>query len=152
MATSKPGPKRDPQHVAQVVVDASIMGDAAAAERHKISEMTVNRYRHLAEDDASVKELVSAKWAAADKDWSVGLSSAIKAQIEFLNRAAASASPIDADVIDAVTGALKTLADVALTSRMLDARIANRTGQAREADGPADGSNGEEPEGAGEVQ
>ena len=138
------GPNVDPERVAQIVVDASLIGDEAAAKRHNVSTKTVGRYRDLAQSDEVVSKLVAAKWEAADKDWSVGLSSAIKAQIEFLNRAATSASHTDPEVIREVTGALKTLADVALTSRMLDARIANRTGQAREADGPADGSTGEE--------
>ncbi|HSN29412.1 MAG TPA: hypothetical protein VLT45_24145, partial [Kofleriaceae bacterium] len=62
-------------------------------------------------------------WSAADKDWAKGLSTAIRGQIEFLNRAAQDADPKNPEAIKAVTGALDTLADVALTKRMLDARL-----------------------------
>lgn len=124
----KRGPKIDPEFIARVVVDATLLGDGTAAKRHNVSTKTVQRYREMAQSDANVSKLVSALWAAADKDWGKGLASALRGQIEFLNRATEKADPSNPEAITAVTGALETLADVALTKRMLDARLGPEAG------------------------
>lgn len=130
------GPKIDLDFAAQVLVDAAMLGDEAAAQRHKISDETVSRYRKLSQSDENLWKLVALKKRTAESQWADGLAGAIKGQIEFLQRAAQAADASDPHAIHAMAGSLKILADIALTSRMIDARLASRAGPEGAADRP----------------
>jgi hypothetical protein len=118
-----PGPKLDNDKIARIVLDAKLLGDESAAKRHDVSTKTVGRYKQLVEADSKLSDLVCEKLKLVEGDWGIGLASAIRGQIEFLNRAATCADASDPHAVHAIAGALKILADVALTSRMLDARL-----------------------------
>jgi hypothetical protein len=138
----KPGPKTDPNAIAQILVDAALLGDEAAAKRHTLSVRTIERYRAKSLSDRILSELVASKIRAAEGQWADGLAIAIKGQIAFLTKASQSANAADPSAIHSIAGALKILADVALTSKMLDARLARITG----AEGaPAGSSAGADP-------
>jgi hypothetical protein len=137
---TKPGPKLDPERVARILVDADLLGTDAAAARHKIHVRTVIRYRVLAERDRNLSDLVTRLKRSIGADWFEGLGAAIKAQIDFLTHAAAEANPRSASSVNAVTNALKALAEVGLTSQVVNARIADQNREVREEDDLADGA------------
>jgi len=133
------GPRIDLHAAARLLVEADLFGDDVAAKRHNVSDKTVRRYRKLQQTCPELGQLVREKAAAGiealhgdpDGDWCKDLGPAIREQIAFLRKAAQAVDPSDPKAIYSVAGALKILADVALTSRVLDARIAGSTGTLR---------------------
>jgi len=117
----------DPDFIARVLIEASILGDEAAAARYNISVRTVERYRAKLAADPRLAAFVAGKKKASEAEWAHGLASALKGNIDFLNRASAQADPSSPEAIHAVAGALKILAEVSLASKMLDVRLAERS-------------------------
>jgi hypothetical protein len=133
----KRGPKIDLAVAARILVDAAMLGDEAAAKRHNVSTKTVSRYRALAATDDNLSKVVGQASKLASREWASDLGAAIKGQIGFLKRAAQEADPKSPAAVHAVADALEILADVALTSEMLDARLAEQADSDREEDRPA---------------
>jgi hypothetical protein len=135
----KPGRKIDLDLAARILVDARYMGMDAAAARHNVSSITAKRYAVLAESDPILKQKVQEKLALAetklDGNWIESLPGAIKGHVEFLQRASRVADPQDPKAIYSIAGALKILTDVALTSRVIDARLSNTDRPDREEAG-----------------
>lgn len=55
------GERLDPEHVACVLADAFVLGDASAARKWRISKRTVQRYRSVASKDPKLTAAVAAK-------------------------------------------------------------------------------------------
>lgn len=66
---SKPGPTQDPHIIAQVLVDAAVLGDAIAAQQHCLSERTIQRYRAKYAEDPTVSGLVAEQKKKLTADW-----------------------------------------------------------------------------------
>jgi len=75
------------------------------------------------DDDRTLADLVQQKRQKAEEDWAEELPDAIRASIDYLRRAAGKAEESDPEVIHAVAGALKMLAHVGMTKKVLDARL-----------------------------
>ena len=119
---------------AQVLADAAIFGDAKAVARAGITSQTLRNYRKRMSEDETLLHYFAQKKALLEREWSQELAPAIRNGIDFLSRAAQVAEPSDPDAIHAVAGAVKILTGVSLTQRILDARLAERSGQDMAAD------------------
>jgi hypothetical protein len=117
---------------AAVLVEAAYYGDKAAAERNGVSVRSVENYRARLEDDIELVAIFAIKKQQFDESWADELPGAIRAGIQFLAKAAREADPKDAQTIYSMAGALKILADVTLTKRVLDARLTGRGEPERE--------------------
>lgn len=120
----------DKEFAATVILEAIYLGDEKAAQRYDISIKSVERYRKLwAQGDKELVEFVRMKRQAFDREWAQSLPLALQQSVEFLGKAAAAAKE-DRNVlrnpmmISAMAGAMKLLADVHYTGKIIDARIA----------------------------
>lgn len=120
---------------AQILAEAAVLGDHDTVRRHGISLRTLQRYRQRLAKDPKLAESVARKKAVLEREWATELAPAIRQTILFLRRAAQEADPRDPHAIHAVAGALKILADVAMTQKVLDARLAGIGGAESEAPG-----------------
>jgi hypothetical protein len=121
---------------AAVLVEAAYFGDKAAADRYGITVRSVERYRERLDDDIELSAFVTIKKQEFEDRWAEELPAAIRASIRFLAKAANEADHKDAQTIYSVAGALKILADVTLTKRVLDARLTGRGESERTEDRP----------------
>lgn len=110
---------------ARIVLDAVVMGDRPACEKHGISLRTLQRYRTKLEDDAELSQVVAQKKEMQDEAWANEIPSAIAACINYLKDSAAACVPGNPDAIHAVSGALKIMTEVELTRKLIDARLAS---------------------------
>lgn len=126
--------KRD--KVAKILVEATVIGDKAAADKNGISLRTLWRYRSQlkAGTDSELTASVSDKKAVIEKGWADEIPGALRSAVEFLRKAAEQADPKDPEAIHSVAGSMKLLSEVAATWKVLDARLARMAGQTREAD------------------
>ena len=116
-----------------VIVEAAFFGDKPTAAKYGISPRTIHRYRKRLNEDAQLSALVKIKKDLMEQEWAKDMPAAIRASIEFLRKAANNAKTDDPDAIHAVAGALKILSEVALTKRVIDARLIGSDRQANEA-------------------
>jgi len=110
----KPGPKITPDRVARLLVDASELGDEAAAAKHNVSAKTIGRYREKYADDPVVSDLVRALKESVVADW---LTSAKGARARLLSKVEALA--MASDDLRQVAGALKIVHDAVLAEELL---------------------------------
>lgn len=111
---AKPGPKPAPDRIARILVDASELGDDAAAAKHNVSAKTVSRYREKYADDPAVSDLVHALKESVVADW---LTSAKGARARLLSKVEALA--MMSDDLRQVAGALKIVHDAVLAEELL---------------------------------
>lgn len=111
---------------AAALVEAAYYGDEQAAKEYDVSRRTIRRWRNRMDEDDDLAALVAAKKQQFEDSWADELPAAIRASIEFLGRAARNGKVHDTDSIRTIAGSLKILADVALTKKVLDARLTGR--------------------------
>lgn len=112
---AKPGPKIAPDRVARILVDASELGDEAAAAKHNVSAKTIGRYREKYADDPIVSDLVRALKESVVADW---LTSAKAARARLLSKVEVLA--LGSDDLRTVAGALKIVHDAVLAEELLN--------------------------------
>ncbi|GAA6759255.1 hypothetical protein [Thermus oshimai] len=106
-----------------VLAEAELLGDAAACAKYGLSDRTLRNYRARLQRDPELAALFRERLGALGKRWEEELAPAILEAVNFLKRAAREANPRDPEVIEAVAGALKTLAEIALTKEVIEARL-----------------------------
>lgn len=111
---AKPGPKVDPNHAARMIVDASELGDEAAARKHNVSTRTLANYREKFAGDPNFSELCDALKRTLVADW---LEGAREARRELLGRVMTLAR--ETDSLRDAAGALKIVHDAVLAEEML---------------------------------
>lgn len=114
------------ERAAVALVEAAYYGDGPAAKRYRLSERSIRNYRKRLENDIDLAALFLIKKQQFEDGWAEELPGAIRAAIRFLGKAANAADPCDHQAIHSVAGALKILADVTLTKKVLDARLTGR--------------------------
>lgn len=114
----------DYDKAAAILVDAAYGGDEAAAAEWGVSERTVKRYRARMGDDPRLALTVREKRALVEQDWAAALPETIRAAAEFIQRAAKQGNPRDVNMVHAVAGGMKLVAEVHFAKQMLDARLA----------------------------
>lgn len=131
-------PKFDPDLAAAVLVEAAFTTDAAACAKYGVSERSLQRWRQmLAHGHDLLAGCVATKKKALDAQWADALPIALKAAVETVGEmslairkdATFGRNPF---ALEKVAGAMKLLADVYYTGKLIDARIAQ---QDREAGG-----------------
>lgn len=118
-----PNPNFDRDKAARVLVDASILGDRRAAEKHGVAPRTVRHYRQRLESEPDFAALCLEKQKLQDENWASGIPSTLVSSIYFLKVAAQSADPKSPKAIEAIASALQTLADVWFSHEILKHRL-----------------------------
>ena len=111
---TRPGPKIDLARAARIVVDASEIGDEAAARKHNVSTRTIVNYREKFSGDENFSRLCAELKETIVADW---LSSAKAARARLLSRVEALAATTDS--LRDAAGALKIVHDAILAEEML---------------------------------
>ena len=114
----------DYERAATVLVDALYEGDVEAVQRHGVTRKSLYNWRHRLATDQRLAQLFNEKRRQAETEWAPQFVPAIRDAVEFLRRAARELDPADPDAVHAVAGALKILAEIAMTREVLDARLA----------------------------
>lgn len=113
-----PGPVVDPETVAQILVDATALGDAAAAERHGVSVRTIGNYRALLRRDpeGEAAELFAVKRKAISERW---LRSTADARDKLLAKVLTLVEKAEPEQLRDVVGALKIVHDANVSERVI---------------------------------
>lgn len=113
----------DNDRAAAILVDAAYRGDEAAAELWGISPRTVQNYRARLADDPELALIFHEKRRGVERDWAASLPATIHAGTEFVQRAARQGDPKDPNMVNAVAGAIKQIAEIWFVKQMLDLRL-----------------------------
>ncbi len=109
---------------ARVLIEASISGDKVAAQKYDVEERTVRNYRARLETDPHFSAFFRLKQKETQDAWVSGLTPAIMAGIDFLQRAAQNLEPKDPEAVKAVTESVRVLSELAITTKVINARYA----------------------------
>ncbi|QLG11014.1 hypothetical protein HLB42_09690 [Deinococcus sp. D7000] len=128
--------KRDNARAARLLAEAALTTDAKVCESHGITLRTLQNYRAALKTDPELSRLYAeARQVVITRDWAeqlgVTLSGAAAKLLALIDGAQSSAP----ETIQAVTGAVLGLAEIALTRDMLAARL----------NGPQDAPAGDRP-------
>ncbi len=116
----------DYDKAASVLVDAAYRGDEEAARLWGVNERTIRRYRARMDEDDALSSLVQRKRALAEQGWIDRFPATLGAGADFIERAAKQGSPKDPNMVHAVAGAMKLMAEIMFVKQMLDARFNER--------------------------
>ena len=130
--------KVDHPRVALILVEALFYGEKRTAKRWDITTRTIRNYRYLMESNAELSRLFLHKRLEFESNWAKNIPAAIISAIEFLTEAAKEADPKDPFAINAVSDALKTLAEVGIMKEIMDARLTSYNRENREEYRPVD--------------
>jgi transposase-like protein len=122
------------ERVAQILVEAATLGDKATAEKHGITQRSLQRWRKQLPDDTELSSTVADKKAKVEAGWADEIPGALRAAVTFLRKAAEQADAKSPEAIHAIAGAMKLLSETSATWKVLDARLAR---QNRQVDGQA---------------
>lgn len=111
------------ERAAAALIDATLMGDRAAAEKYEISVKSIEGWRSRLETDEVLREFFYKKKALQDKAWANEIPAAIASCINFLKQASQECDSRDPDAVHAITGALKIMSEVSMTREVIDARL-----------------------------
>ena len=109
---------------ARILIDAMYMGEKDAAKKHGVSIRSIMNWKKELGNDSEFSTIFRKYANEREKSWADEIPAALEASINFLKSAANEASPKNADVIKAISGATQVLSDVAITKDIIDARIA----------------------------
>jgi len=122
--------KVDTARAAEILVESIYRSDKAVAKEWGISTKTIQNYRKRMSDDESLTLAFREKRQSIESQWADQLGGVILETMEFLRRAAREADPTDPEVIHAVTGSLKIIAQIEITRTAINARYAISNGSA----------------------
>ncbi len=116
---------------AAVLVEALFTTDVKAAERYGIDDRTIRNWRARMAEDEKLYELFVEKKRKFDEAWADELSPALRKGVRTLTEcveavAADARMKKSPQVIEAVSGAVKTLAEIRIVSNVINARIAQQ--------------------------
>jgi len=112
------------ERAAIALADSIALGDRAAAKKHKVSVKSIENWRKRLDSDPILREFFQQKKQALEEAWADRIPVVLSAQLDFLKRASQDADTKSPEVIHAIAGALKLTADIELTKKMVDARLA----------------------------
>lgn len=93
--------------ILSIVVEANHLSTRRIAIKYGIHPDEINKWREEIDNDPRLKQVYVAKMEKYVYDFSEDIARTIKAQLDFLLRAAQEADPTDRGMIRAVAGALK---------------------------------------------
>lgn len=110
-------PAYDRDRASEVLVDAIMLGDASAADRHGCSKRTVERYRQRMATDPALSALVEEKKKAQVGEWAAARTRFLRSAIAKLETLVAGAT---GEQIREVAGAIKIVGDLHVVSGALN--------------------------------
>lgn len=112
------GPVLDPDVIAQVLVDATALGDEAAARKHGISTRTIGNYRARLRGDpeGEIAGLFAIKRKAISERW---LKATADARDKLLAKVLTLVEQAEAEQLRDVVGALKIVHDANVSERVI---------------------------------
>lgn len=118
------------EYAAAVLIEALFSSDDEACKRHGCTIRSLQNYRKRLSTDPELVEVFAKKKELFDQAWADRLPVALCKSLEFLTEAADEArrDPTyrkNPAVIQAIAGSMKLIADVLLTSKIINARLAN---------------------------
>jgi hypothetical protein len=116
-------PTFNQDRAAKALVDAILMGDQEAAKKYGVSLRTIENWRSRLDTDESFAAFFQDLRQAKDENWAVELPAALSSCINFLKEAGQLANRTDPDAIAAISSAADTLADIAMTQKVVDERL-----------------------------
>jgi len=116
-------PTFNQERAAKALVDAILMGDRTAAEKYKVTERSIREWRDRLDIDSHFSAFFQKLRDQKNESWAEELPAALASCINFLKEAGQVAKRDDPDAIAAITAAAETLADMALTQKVVDERI-----------------------------
>lgn len=143
---SRKGEKKHGKDIrSRAILEAAVPGsDQAVCQKYGINARTLRRWKQGVKTgtDRELTEAVRAKRQAQDKAWAEKIPEALASCLDFIKRAAEEASPSDPEVIHAIAGAMKMIAETDGTYRYIDARVSRQAGGNGSPNGSANaGSN-----------
>jgi hypothetical protein len=113
-----------------VILEAVTAGDDATCQKNGINPQTLRRWRRELKTDKcpEVTETVRAKRQACDNEWAAKIPGCLNACVEFLSNAARDCITTDPESVKAIAGAMKLTSEVALSWKVIDARISGLAG------------------------
>lgn len=98
--------KINKERAARILVDAIVMGDKTAADRHKVAEKTVQRYRARMREDEELSALVRQKGREAEYTWHFARARFLRNTLDKLDEMVKAATVADMpNVIEALKAA-----------------------------------------------
>lgn len=114
--------KPDPDFLTQVVLDAVFSSDQEVADKYRISPRTVRNYRKAVQEQPELAALFLHKKSLREQAWAHEIPQAVKAGLEWLGKSIPTLEPSPENVY-AVTGAVKILAEIDLSSKLIQDRL-----------------------------
>jgi Asp-tRNA(Asn)/Glu-tRNA(Gln) amidotransferase A subunit family amidase len=104
-------------------VDSMVLGDQKACDLHEITRMSLSRYRKRFKDDPILAKAVFKIRETNVKPLEPSIKDAITTYIKWLKDAPAQLEVVNAENIAAVTNAYRTMAEIELANKMIDAKM-----------------------------
>lgn len=117
-------PAFNPERAAAILCDAAYLGDEKASEKWSVTSKTVRNHRERLETDSLFSALFQTKRTALEGNWKSELARAITTGVKKMARmieAAPDEGAFDAKALEAVTGAVKALSEIQITTEVLNA-------------------------------
>lgn len=114
---------------AKAILECAVPGsDATVCKKYGITPRTLQRWHQEFREgtDAELTASVAEKKAILDQGWASKIPSALSACLDYIARAAKAARLDDPDMLHAVSGALKMIAETDGTYKMIDARVSGQ--------------------------
>jgi hypothetical protein len=108
---------------ATVILEACYTTDEKASAKHGVSIRSLQRWRRQLASDPVLAGFVATKKKALDERWAEEMPVALRKAARFIGDACEVADIRNPAVISAIAGAVKVLAEVIYTGRVIDARI-----------------------------
>jgi hypothetical protein len=108
---------------AQILCDAAYYGDTKTAKKWEITQRTIENYRSRLKTDPQLAALFGNLRIKLEGDWKSELARGITSSVRKIAAMidAVDSSKPDADMLEALTGAAKTLAEIAITAEVINA-------------------------------
>jgi seryl-tRNA synthetase len=115
---------------ARTLVDASLKTDREAAEKNDVSRKSIQRWRKDLRTDEELQARFAELWETVREaeDWAEDATDTIRTACSFLRTAFEDLDPSDPEAVEAVTKALRTLAEASMVKDAIDVRIQQQQG------------------------
>ena len=110
--------------IAAALVAAALLGDKRAAEKHGVTTRTLRRWRTRAARDVELSAIVREKRDAVERAWAAEIPEALAADLDLIRRTAVETRNRSPEMVRAMAVAVKVISEVAVTWRILEARLA----------------------------
>lgn len=111
------------ERAAKALVDAILIGDRAAAEKYQVSVKSIELWRSRLQTDRVLRDFFRNFKDEKDIAWADEIPATLTSLIGYAKELAQNGDRNNAENLMFVSKAIETIADVALTWKVMDARI-----------------------------